>query len=252
MNLRNILIGLEYNTYVKIDNEFRYEFYLRVAYISNYFSREIRKYKFKTDGSYNTIAIDLIEPEIRVLNYTKIVPFNVLSVEIPFNRSIYNEQKNNCNYYLNFFKEGFIKASKFKPIPLEFLLDLIKKFRNKNCLNLWIHKKRKSKKDNLEIILTCNFTSEYFQLIITIYKLSTNEKLLSEIILQTEPDPVLFEGMFNDVMIKNDSIIITDKTGCSRIIINKNNALKGILKCEIIGDKEIKKILTFGLNNPCA
>lgn len=57
MKLRYILIGLDFDFYAVANKELRYEFECYTGFISNYFSRAIRKYKFDTNGAFNMIYI---------------------------------------------------------------------------------------------------------------------------------------------------------------------------------------------------
>ena len=54
------MLELDYDTYIRTDNKLRYEFLLHTRYISNWFSRAMRKYKFDTDGVFKMISIDLL------------------------------------------------------------------------------------------------------------------------------------------------------------------------------------------------
>lgn len=248
MNLNYISLELEYDMYAKLDNDYRYQFQSHTRYISNYFSKIIRKKRYKTDSTFNMISIDLVESELRDLNPPMIVPFDVLKVEIPFDKKRYEKIKGSkdCSYYLELLEQGFMKASEFKPIPLDILLDIIENFKDNGCKNIWLHKKKRFKDVDLEIVLTCEFTTNYFQLIVTINQISTKKELVKGVILRTEPDEVVFEGMFKDIKVDKE-IIITDSTDSTIVIINKENVFKGYLSYVIIGDEEIKNMLSYQL-----
>lgn len=76
--------------------------------------------------------------------------------------------------------------------------------------NEWIHKKKRFKDTDLEVVLHCEFTSNYFQLITIVSQISIKEKLAEGITLRTEPDEVLFDKMLKDILVDDKSIIITD------------------------------------------
>lgn len=246
MTLRYIALGLDYNTYVKKNNDLRYQFQLHTRFISNYFSRAIRKYKFDTNGAFNMISIALL-PE-NELEPTKITAINVLETYLPFNKKRYEQIKGteDCSYYLELLEQGFKKASEFKPIPLDTLLSLIEEFKKAGCKNEWLHKKKRFKEEDLEVVLTCEFTTNYFQLIATINQISTKKELVKETVIRTEPYEVLFDKMFKDIYMDNN-IIITDSSDNSRIIIDKEKIFAGKLDFEIRGNKEIKEMLSYDL-----
>lgn len=239
MNLRYIALGLDREQF---DNDYRYGFEEHTRFISNYFSKSIRKFKFVTDGTFDMISIDGMlhtkEP--------RIVPLNVLNVHFVFDKNRYEEIKGtkNVTYYLELLEQGFIKASDYKKIPLETLLELIEEFKMNGCINEWVHKKKKFKNHDLEIILTCEFTTNYFQLIIIINKISIKEELTRGVVIKTQPNEVLFEGMFKDVFI-DENIIITDESNDPIIIIDKADALNGKLNYKINGNEEIVEILSY-------
>lgn len=246
MNLRYITLGLDYDTYIKIDNKLRYDFQYHTRFISYYFSKAIKKYKFNTKGTFNMVSIALL-PKNK-LEPTKITGLNVLKTYLPFDEKRYDEIKGteDCSYYLELLKLGFKKAYEFKPIPLDTLLILIDEFKKGGCKNEWLHKKKRFKDDDLEVILTCEFTTNYFQLIATINQISTKKLLVKGIVIKIEPDEVLFDKMFKDIYI-DDNIIITDSSDSPKIIIDKNKIFTGKLNFEIQGDKEIQEILSYKL-----
>lgn len=244
MNLYYIHLGLDYDTYSSLDNDIRFYFQKRTNFIDDYFSKAIRKIKFKTDGTFNMISVSVNEYEI---SPTSIVPFDVLNVNLPFNRVEYEElnEIDECHYYLKLLEQGFLKASEFKTIPLESLLNLINEFKSNHFRNEWLHKSKRFKKDDLEIILKCLFTINHFQLIITINQISTKLELVKGIIISTETGVSIHEGMYKDIIVTDKDIIITDKTDSPRIIIIKDDVFTRKLNFTITGDEEIKKILSF-------
>ncbi|CAL2114142.1 conserved hypothetical protein [Tenacibaculum sp. 190130A14a] len=245
MNLNYISLGLDYNTYINENNELRYSFQQHTNFINDYFSKKIRKLKYKTDGSFNMLAISVTEFEIKD---TSIVPDKALKTNLTFDKAKYDKIKgtNDCSYYLELIENGFKKANRFKPIPLNDLLQIIQEFKDGDCKNEWQHKKKRSKNDDIEVILTCQFTTNYFQLIITINQISTKQELAKGVIIKTETGISIHEGMFKDIVIDKD-ILITDKSDSPRIRINKKAIFKGELKFNLIGDKETKKILSYNL-----
>jgi len=240
MQLRYISLNLDRKTF---GNEYGYDFLLHTRFISNYFSKAVRKHKYQTDGSFNMIAIDgscgIVSPEI--------VPLTVLKITLEFNKEKYAQIRGtaNCDYYLELLEKGFKQADKFKPIPLDILLGIIAEFKDNGCKNEWLHKKKIFNDHDLEVILTCEFTTNYFKLIATINQISTKKELVKGAVMTTEPDEVLFDKMFKDILLNDDSIIITDTSDTTRVLINKKDAILGKLTFEIIGGDEIKKILSF-------
>ena len=245
MNLYYISLGLDYNDYVVKHETYLHHFNLYTRFISNYFSKAIRKQKYKTDGTYNMISVESTEFEIKS---TKLVGFgDVIRVNLPFDKNRYEKIKGteDCSYYLELLEEGFKKASEFKEIPLEILLNIIEEFKQGGCKNEWVHKKKRFKEDDLEVILICQFTTNYFQLVATINQISTKKELVSGVVIRTEVGVFIHEGMYKDVLVKDDEIIITDKSDSPRIRINKAKIFGGVLDYVVMGDKEIVEMLSY-------
>ena len=245
MNLNYISFGLDYYLYIENQNEIRYEFQKRANFINDYFSKEVRRLKFKTDGTFNMISIELSESTLKP---SSIVPNNTLKVELSFDRSRYEKIKGtgDCRYFLEVLEQGLMKASKSKSIPFDVLISIIKKFEREGCKNEWIHKKKRFKENDLEIILLCQFTTNYFQLVVLINQISLKKELINGVLLRVEPGISIHEGMYKDIIVEDD-IIITDKSDSPRVIINKRNVYKGVLNYDIIGDDIIKEMLTYKL-----
>ena len=68
MTLYYIRLGLNYRDYITTDNELRFEFQKKTSFIDDYFSKKIRKLRFKTDGTFNMISISLSENSFKPFN----------------------------------------------------------------------------------------------------------------------------------------------------------------------------------------
>lgn len=64
-------------------------------------------------------------------------------------------------------------------------------------------------------------------------------------IIRTEVGVSIHEGMYKDIVIVGNEIIITDKTDSPRIRINKTKVFDELLDYVIMGDKEIVEILSY-------
>ena len=190
------------------------------------------------------ISISLSEFEFNPNNY---VPTDVFEIHLPFDRHRYKKIKNtlDCSYYLEMMDQGFKKASETKDIPLKQLLNIIEDFKNDGCKNEWLHKKKRFKDEDLEVFLNCVYTALHFELIITINRISDKKELLKSVLIRTEVGVSIHEGLYKDIFVKDNDVIITDKTDSPRIIINKNKIFKGILDYKVIGSKEIIEILSY-------
>lgn len=224
MTLRYIALLLENEVKGRMYSS---DFAYHTRFISNYFSKAIRKYKFDTNGVFNMISIALL-PDNKT-EQTKITAINVLETYLPFDQKRYEQinETEDCSYYLELLEQGFKKASEFKPIPLDTLLNLIEEFKKGGCKNEWLHKKKRFKEEDLEVILACEFTTNYFQLIATINQISTKKELVKGVVMKTKPDEIHFEKMFKDILMHENFIVITDASDSARELINIEDAKRG-------------------------
>jgi hypothetical protein len=246
MNLFYLYLGLDYDDYIKYNNVIRFEFQKKTTFINDYFTKKLRKLRFKTDGTFNMISIGLSEFKY---NPNKHVAPNVLKIHLPFDRNRYEALKNDldCSYFLEMMEQGFKKASKIKEIPLNDLLNIIEDFKKEGCKNQWLHKKKRFKEHDLEIILNCEYTSVYFHLVATFNQISTKKELVSGVVLSTDVGVFIHEGMYKDIFINDKEIVITDSTDSPRILINKEKIFKSILDFNFLGDENTKRINSFQL-----
>lgn len=220
MNLWYIAIDIDHWLF---DRDYDSEFGYRTRFVSNYLSKQIRKAKFKTDGTFRMICVRLWpKTEEKIFLDT-----DCLMVLLPFDKERYEQIKGtqNCEYYLEVLEEGFRKAATLKKIPLETLLGLIDEFRKDGCKNEWLHRRKRFKEYDIEVALNCYFTTLDFKLVATIKRISTKEELCSDIVLQTEPDEIHFDHLFKDLLIDGNNIIITDYLDRPRYLIDLEKAV---------------------------
>jgi hypothetical protein len=228
-------INIWLNPETGFTTDYRYEFTLHTRFISNYLSKQMRKKVnwFETDGTYRMISVN---PTPNVLQESKIIPNEALVVYIPFDQNRYENIKNSidCEYYLELLDAGFKKASTYKTVPLDRLLELLDDFRKNGCKNEWIHKKKRFKEHNIEVVLTCHFTTFDFKLIATINKISSREELCKGIVLQTDPDEICYDKEFKDVFIKKNELIITDGFDLPRFSFKLKDIFEKKFNCKLL------------------
>ncbi|NMA74917.1 MAG: hypothetical protein GX963_12335 [Bacteroidales bacterium] len=105
-------------------------------------------------------------------------------------------------------------------IPFDKILQSLDNFKKNEFINEWIFKKKRSKKPNCEAMLICNLSIEKFRLKLIVLK--DNQIIFDKIILETDPDEIAYEYRFNDLVIKEDKIIVTSKYTSNLFEINTN------------------------------
>jgi hypothetical protein len=188
---------------------FRDNFNLNSRFISNYLSTQIRKLKVETDGTFNMISV---APSIDVTHVCRIVGEKALKATISFNKETYEQMSEieRYEYYLHLLEDGYKICAKHKKIPLEQLLKLHQDFKLNGYKNEWLYKKKKFKGHEIEVTLSCFFTSVDFHLLMTVSDINSNKELVSGNVIRTLPNEVCFDSLFKDVIIENDKLIITE------------------------------------------
>ena len=233
MKIWYIALGLDLDSF---DTEYCYEFTLHTRFISNYLSKQIRKFRVETDGTFNMVFVNVTPHKPKEC---AIVPLDVLEVDVAFDQERYEQIKksSDCDYYLEMFEEGFRKARNCKDIPLQTLLEMIDQFQKKDCKNEWLHKKKRFKEADIEVALNCYFTTWDFKLVVTINRISTKEELCCGVILRTDPDEICFDKEFKNILIDEKSILITDFLDDPRFAIDIKKALNRELVFERLPDE---------------
>jgi hypothetical protein len=238
MNLTYILLGLNYDEYIINNNNLRFEFQKKVDFINDYLSKNVRKLRFKTDGTFNMISISLTEIEP---SSTGLEAMNILNVFLPFDKNLvlYSDGIKFNNYCMRLLEIGFKKAALFKKIPLNDLLEVITEFKAKDFKNTWILKRKKIKEIDLEIILKCEFNSDFFQLYLIVNKVSIKMELVNGLIIKTKTGISIHEKMFNDIVVTKKEIIILDNENTPTIKISLIDVYDGIINLKIVNYNEI-------------
>lgn len=232
MKLRYVTLFMGFDSgYI---DPFRDNFNLHSRFISNYMSMQVRKFKFETDGTFNMISV---EPSLNI-RPCRIVGDKALNVTIYFDKEKYDQLKKveKFEYSLQLLEEGYRVCSNYKDIPLEALLDLHTQFREEGYKNEWLHKKKRFKDQHIEIILYCYFTSEDFQLKITVNDLNTKDELISGIVIKTLPHEVCFQPLFKDIIINNNVLGITDFLDRVKFTFSLSDIYSKKMKFEVHND----------------
>ena len=221
MNLRYIIIRLDETIG---DRQYRSWFSFHTRFICNYLSKEIRKFRFVTDGTFKMISINVggkHSPRIGVNQ--------VLDVSVPFNQNEYESIKGtNCSkYYIELFKLGFHEACTFKTIPISELLLLLDEFEKNHYLNTWTHIKKSLKQINLKLHLKASFTTNRFSLFAEFYDIKTSRLICQGELIRTLPDEIYFSRTIKDVIVRGEHIIFIDYNGNDLIEMEIKDILMG-------------------------
>jgi len=122
-----------------------------------------------------------------------------LIVEIPFDEIEYlkKEKKDLNKYFSKLIKAGIIKASKEYKIPEIELKNALRNFEMNEYKNNWLFKKKFQKTMGIEYSISCELTIDRFYSRLIINK--SNKIIFNKVIIETEPDEIIFSPMLKDV-----------------------------------------------------
>lgn len=233
MNLRYISLHMGFDS--GYSETIRKKFNLHSRFVSNFLSVQIRKLKFKTDGSFNIIGVS---PSLNIRHVCRIVGDDALQARVTFNKESYDQMEDTkqYEYYLRLLEDGYKICSQYKEIPMQYLLDLHQRFRENGYKNEWLHKKKKFKEQGIEVKLECSFTSIDFKLQITVNNIIDKEQLITGTIIRTLPDEVYFEKEFKDILIEKKNLIVTDFYDRPRVKLLLTDIFNKHFRFELQGD----------------
>jgi len=204
MNLKEIYL---YPDLVEYENEIVHPFRDQSRSICNYLERQLKPIKFNAKNFKRICFIGKSKPDsVCFVNSSK-----VLIVEISFDENQYKSlKKNQLNpYFSQLLTVGIKKCQKQFDIPVDELLNGLKKFCENGYINKWVFKTKLIKDLGFKCTLRCELTLDEFHLNLVITK--KKNVIFSQKILDTVPDEIVFTPMFKDVKLIGNSLIIIDK-----------------------------------------
>ena len=208
-------------------NTFRSHFDYHTHFIGYCLSKEVRKLKFETDGTFNAIYIQLgAESPYFEIHFTQ-----SLLVGIPFDFDFYDNatQDQKYQYYLDLLHEGLQIAATHKNIPLEALNNIIQKLVDNNFIYSWDFKNLRVPEYNLKIKFTCHLSTDDFILKMVALRNKESEPICEGVVIRTKPDDIHFSYISRKIQIKNDRICLYFKSDKEIMTIGLKSILEGKL-----------------------
>jgi len=197
-------------------------------FISDYLSRNARLLNLSVGGSLDSISV----VPARVKFHRCRLGDNELRIEVPFTINYYNyvEGASRCKYVMELLQGGYLSCFEFNYLSKEqfqSLLDLNMELEQKDFTNEWIHRCNGFGAYGIEAALYCSLTSQTFQLELVVKSLTGHRELFRGIVTTAPPDSVNVDRMFNDVVLEDNKLIITDDRHRPVFILDMQMVLKG-------------------------
>lgn len=202
MKLRQIYL---YPDLVHYPKEITGKFRDQSRSLCNYLERQIRPLSFEAEGFMKLCVIGMPNPAAG----SSVNSSGALLIEVAFDPGEYlSVPRDSLNeYFIGMLTAGFGKAREL--IPETKLLESIESFRAKGYLNEWTAKKKTFKSLGLKASLRCALTIDAFALSLVIERGS--EIVFDKQILSTEPDEIVFESKFKDIVERDGELTVIDK-----------------------------------------
>lgn len=223
MYLRNIKIFMNQDVNDKI---YCSHFDFHVFFIGFYLSQQLKKIKFVTDGTFDTINIRIgtLSTYVELGNKT-------LTVNLPFDYEFYNnaDESLRCEYYFKLLKKAFEKASDNKNIPFVELMDSLTSLAKKDFIYSWTFKNVIVPEYNLKIKLISQLSTNDYILKIFAYDENRSSAICEGQVLRTKPDDIFFSYLSNKIQVENGRIVILSKWDTKILSIELKDLLKGVV-----------------------
>lgn len=203
MILRSIYLFLAVDDYPK-DRQVTFGF--RTRYVCNFLQRRLRT--LKLHAPFNAICVQGTRhpSDDCVIDNDCIVP------TVAFDEREYLQAPREAlhEFYLQMLADGFRKCEGVQPIPGQELRGWMQEFRGLGCRNTWVYKERFFKKHGIRATLICDLDTERFALTLQLKRGTWEQRVR---VLETLPDEIIFQHKFKDVLVKGNSVVVTDSFG---------------------------------------
>lgn len=170
-----------------------------------YIQKRLAKSKLETDGISGIWFAPVQERELLPVTQRG----SSLNIDVRmdwdhFEKLSTNEEVNAliCDLY----EQGLDRIEPERNLPVDFVRDTIRDFREGNYENKWTFKTKNFRAKNVKAQLDCTLDIESFQLLLTVWQ--GGEEVFHDIILQTYPDPFYYYYAFKDLQLKDDVIVV--------------------------------------------
>lgn len=208
------------------DKIYRSHFDFHVFYIRYYLSQQLKKNRFVTDGTFDTINIEvgLSSSSIELANRS-------LNITLPFDFKLYDnsDETARCRYYFDLLKTALQIAFNKKYIPFEKLMEYLASLANNNFIYSWNFKDVIVPEYNLKIKFICQLSTNDFIMRIVALDKKSKITICEGNVLRTKPDEIFFSHISKKIKITDGKIVISSKWGTELLSIELKSLVNGLL-----------------------
>lgn len=194
------------------DVKYRVTFNYRVFFIGYYLSQRLKKEKFGTDGSFDTIHIFA-----GTENYDDLVGKQAdriyMSIPIKFDFAYYDNanERERCHYCIEIYKAALARAARVKPIPYDKLVFWLDELEAKDYIDTWKFRNMLIREYGLRIHFTACLTTNDFTIRADVYRKLNEPPICGGIVVRTKPDSIHFNHIIKKFPIEGNRLYICDR-----------------------------------------
>ncbi len=202
--IRDIALQLDYEEHLNPGTLYMSDFAFSCRFIGHYLRKQLLTSDFEPKG-YKRLAINGC---VNTINPNKLSEL-YLCVSVPFDKTRFDSlaKEELPDFFIDMYQQGILKAQQTHELPVEFLLQKLKEFKNDNYRNEWEFKSKTFKEIGIKATLFCKMTMDAFMLSLILYK--KKEVVFNKEILVTKPDEICYHYQFKDIAFENNKIMVT-------------------------------------------
>ena len=235
MNLRCIYLGSDF-TFPK---EFWTTFCYNTRFITHWMSRNVRKLKISTDGTFKQLSVlisrdedhskqDIMEDFYTTIQWTDADVEKYLAMK---------DEKERIQLYLSILRDGLSRISIVKEIPIDRLFALIDTFEQNGCKHEWQFKSMYLKDWGVRLKFTCHFTTYDFQLRLTLFN-KQKKVIVSKSVFRIYPDENWYWKDLRKVVVEGDKLYINDSLNEHFLMFDLNKLQQGIIEETLLNENK--------------
>ncbi len=211
-------------------------------FISNYMSKNVRKFKIDVPD-FNLILIKLKKEPTKLYEFGKRYT-TILSLYIPFSQKEMDDLlsvrdfNTRMEMYLSLFERGWKMLSEHFDIQLDKLLSLTQDFRANGYRNEWLFKKKIIPEYDIYVFFKCYFTSFDFRLELEVYDKKKTRLIVSGEVWKTIPSEWAYNKEFNKgIEIDGSKMYLLDFLSHRAFEFDLKKLAKGIFNVKYLNEQ---------------
>ena len=204
MLLRHVYLYLHLDEYPK---ELATAFGFRTRYVCNFLERRLHALKYHAEG-FSKICV---QGRHQPLASCPIVSENAVLPTVAFDPERYRAlgPGEEPEFFLAMLSEGLERCARDHAIPIAELTAALDEFRRGGFRNEWTHQKKQLRPIGLQASLLCSLDADRFRLTLELERRGAT--VFEQLILETEPDEIVFAHRFQQVALEDGAIVVKGK-----------------------------------------